>query len=84
MTLYHELLVFFTAMTLKIRSRSPKSNQYFVMSQLYIHNKFGKNPTTGSQHFVQTRKCDADTNAHADADSDTNRICTKIKMLPTP
>ena len=28
---------FFYAMTLKIRSRSPKSNQFFVLSQLYIH-----------------------------------------------
>ena len=27
---------FSTAVTLKIRSRSPKSNLYFVMSQLYI------------------------------------------------
>ena len=26
-----------TAVTLKIRSRSPKSNQFFVMSKLCIH-----------------------------------------------
>ena len=30
---------FSTAVTLKIRSRSPKSNQFFVMSQLYIFMK---------------------------------------------
>ena len=28
---------FSTTVTLKIRSRSPKFNQFFVMSQLYIH-----------------------------------------------
>ena len=28
---------FSTAVTLKIKSRSPKLNQFFVMSQLYIH-----------------------------------------------
>ena len=28
---------FSTAVTLKIRSRSPKSNLFFVMSQLYMH-----------------------------------------------
>ena len=29
--------VFSTAVTLKIKSRSPNSNQFFVMLQLYIH-----------------------------------------------
>ena len=50
---------FSTAVTLKIRSRAPKSNLSFVMSQLqciYLW-KFIKNPTTGSHDIVQTRKC---------------------------
>ena len=33
----HRIFSFSTAVTLKIRSRSPKSNQFFVMSQLYIN-----------------------------------------------
>ena len=33
-----DIFSFSTAVTLKIRSRSPKSNQFFVMPQLYIHN----------------------------------------------
>ena len=44
------------------------------MSQLYIHEKFGKNQTTGSQDIVHTRKCD----------TDTNRIRTKNNMSPSP
>ena len=33
------IFIFTIAVTLKIRSRSPKSKQFFVMSQLYIHEK---------------------------------------------
>ena len=51
---------FSTAVTLKIKSRSPKSS--------FICPKFGKNPTTGSQDIMQTRKC------QAKADTDTNKI----------
>ena len=52
---------FSTALTMKIRSRSLKSNQ-FLMSQLHIMQyiyswKFGKNPTTSSNYISQTRKC---------------------------
>ena len=36
----HEFLIFSTAVTLKFRSRSLTSNQFFVMSQLYIHENF--------------------------------------------
>ena len=57
---------FSTAVTLKILLQSTKSYE--------ILWKFGKNPTTGSQDIVQTRKCDADTKADADA----NEIHTKI------
>ena len=38
--------------------------------------KFSKNPITGSQDIVQTRKCDA--NANMDAKG----ICTKSNMFP--
>ena len=38
-----------------------------LISSYYVQNiypcKFGKNPTTGSQDIVQTRKCHADANA---------------------
>ena len=64
---------FFTAVTSKIRSRSPKSNQFFVTSQLYIHENLR---TIGSQDIVQTRKC------HANADA--NGIWTKNSMSPSP
>ena len=37
MSINREFFVFSTAVTLKIRSRSPKSDQFLVMSQLYIH-----------------------------------------------
>ena len=33
---------FSAVVTLKIRSRSPKSNHFFVMSQLYIHENLVK------------------------------------------
>ena len=36
-TSHREFSIFSTAVILKIWSRSPKSNQFFVMSQLYIH-----------------------------------------------
>ena len=39
-----------------------------------------KNPTTGSQDIVQTRKRHADTDANANAD--VNGIRTKISMPP--
>ena len=55
-----KIFSFSTTVTLKIRSKLPKYIQFFVMSQLYIHEKYGKNLTTGSQvvtHIVQTRKC---------------------------
>ena len=38
-----EFSVFSTAVTLKIGSRSSKSNQLFVMSQLYIHENLIRN-----------------------------------------
>ena len=38
---------FSTTVTLKIRSRSPKSNKFFVMSQLYIHENLERISTTG-------------------------------------
>ena len=64
-------------MTLKIRSRSPKHNQLFNMSQFYIHANLVKiwQPV---HDIMQTRKC------HVNADADTNRIRTKNNMFPSP
>ena len=61
------------AVTLKIRSRSPKPYQLFIMSQCYIHANLLKNPPIGSWDIVLTRKC------HANA----NRIRTKNNMSPS-
>ena len=41
----------YSLVTLKIRSRSPKSNQIFQPSQQYM--KFGLNPSFGSRDRVQ-------------------------------
>ena len=70
----HRIYSFPTAVTLKIKPRSPKSNQFFDMSQLYIHANW-KNPNTCSQDIVQTRKWDANV--------DPNRIHTNINV-PLP
>ena len=48
-------------MTLKIRSRRPKSYTFLCYVQIIYPWKFGKNPTTGSQYIMQIRKCHADT-----------------------
>ena len=41
-----QILQFKPALTLKNRSRSPKSNQLFIMSQCYIHANLVKNLTS--------------------------------------
>ena len=65
------------AVTLKIMSRSPKSNQLFIMSQCYIQtNLLRIHPSV--HEIVQTRKCQADTN------TDANSICTKNNMSLSP
>ena len=55
---------FSTAVTLKIRSRSPKYNHFFGMSQLYIHANLVRIQTL-VQDIEQTRKCDVKVNAKA-------------------
>ena len=43
----------YSVMTLKIRSRSPKSNQFFIITTIpYI--TFGQNPSSDSRDRVQT------------------------------
>ena len=42
---------------------NPKADQFFVMSQLCIHEN-GKNPNTGSQDIVWEGKCHANANAN--------------------
>ena len=44
----------YSVVTLKIWSRSPKSNQIFKPSQSY-NMEFGQNPSFGSRDRVQTR-----------------------------
>ena len=61
---FQECARFSTAVTLKNRLRSPKSNSSLVCPN-YISKTFGKNLTTGSQDIVHTRKCRADANADA-------------------
>ena len=68
---FHHEISFSTAVTLKIRLRTPKSNHFFYVPIIYPL-KFGKNRTTASQDIVQTRKC------HANA----NGIDTKSNMSP--
>ena len=57
------------AVTLKIKSRSPKPNQLFIVSQCYIHANLVK--IHQPVHIVQTRNC------HANADAKTDGIHTK-------
>ena len=67
--------VFFSnTVTLKIRSKSLNSNQFFMSL------KFGKIQTAGSQETVQTIKCDAD----ATATANTYRTCTNNSLRPLP
>ena len=64
------------AVTLKIRSRSPKPNQLFITSQCYIQANLVKIHTP--VHIVQTRKC------HTDANTNADRIHTKKQSVPLP
>ena len=68
----NRIFSFSTAVTLKIRSSSPKSNHGFVMSQC-ISLKFGKNPTIGSQDIVEARK------SHANAKKDFFSYCCDLE-----
>ena len=62
---------FSTAVTMKIRSRSPNSNRFFAMFQLYIHKLWQE-----SNHWF-TRQCHANASTNADGDDE---IHTKINM----
>ena len=62
------------AMALKIRSRSPKPNQLFIMSQCYILANLVKIHSP-----VHEISCPAD----ADANTDANRIRTINNMSPS-
>ena len=65
---------FSTAVTMKIRPMPPKTNQFFVMSQLYIHeNLLRIQPLV---HKILCRQKSITPNI--------NRICTKINMSPSP
>ena len=62
---------FSTVVTLKIRPPSPKSNQFFVISQLYIHENLIRIQPLIHKIFVY--KCDANADAN-----------TLINMSPFP
>ena len=70
------------AVTLKIRSKSPKPNQLIIMSQCYNHANLVKIHPPVHEISCKTRKCHAD--ADAEADTDANRIRTKNNMSPSP
>ena len=74
----NRIFSFSIVVTLKIRSKSQKSNQFFVMSQLYIHESLKESnlAITGSQDIVQTREC------HANADVNGIRIQKQYVLLP--
>ena len=65
--------------TLIIRSRPPKSNQFFFMSQSHIHKKLVRIHPLLHKILCRQAKCDAD------ADANANRNHTKINMShPSP
>ena len=72
--------------TLKIRSRSPKPNQLFIMSQCYTHANLVKIHPPVHGISSKQRKChaDADANANANVNANANRIRTKNNMSPSP
>ena len=74
------LISFHGLVTLKMRSRSPKSNQLFPPLPTMYLCKFGQNPSTGSKDIASERSC---ADADADADSDADGIRTKNNMFPT-
>ena len=63
------------AVTLKIRQRSAKSTQFFVMFQLYIYENVLK--IQPPVHKILCRK-------ESDADANANGIRTKNNMSPSP
>ena len=69
--------------TLKIRSRSPKPNQLFIMSQCYIHANLVKIQQPVHE-ILWKQESGADADADADAYADANRIRTKNNMSPSP
>ena len=65
--------VFLLLWSLKL-GQGHQSNQFFVMSQLYIHENLIESSHSFTYHdIVQTRKRDA--NANADTSADANSIC---------
>ena len=65
---------FSTAVTLKIRSRSPKSNQLFVISQLYIHKNLVR-----IHQLVNNILCRQES-----VNANRNGICTKKQYILLP
>ena len=73
---------FSTTVILKIRSRSPKSNQFFVMSQLHSHKNLVRIQHWFTRYCADKKvSCQRGLQQHTNADS--NRIYTKINMSPS-
>ena len=68
------LACFFSAVTLKIRSRSQGLNQDFSMSMCCIHANFGQNPEIGSGYIVHILMVHANISVDTDADADGTSI----------
>ena len=73
---------FSTAVTLKIRSRSLKSNKFFVMSHIYIPENLVRIQRTVHK-ILFWQKTDADANTNTNANADANAMNTK-KQCPPP
>ena len=65
-----KFIVFLSALTLKIRSRSQSPNQGFSMSKCCIHANFSQNPVIHSGYILHTLYVRANICADTDADAD--------------
>ena len=70
-----EFSVFSTGVTLKIRSKSRKANQFFVMSQLYMHENLVRIQALVHKKLYRQE---------SDLDADANGICTINNISPSP
>ena len=72
------------AVTLKIRSRSPKPNQLFIMSQCYIHANLVKIHPPVHEISCKQESVTLTLTPTPTLNADANRIRTKNNMSPSP
>ena len=65
---------FSTALTMKIRPRLPKSNQFFLCPNYTIHENLVRIQPLGHKILCRQESC-------ANTDANTNEICTKNNVL---